>query len=88
MKNLPSLYELLAHEKATYDKRRKSARAFYKFYGFRNVKPIGDKEENGRPAGDYYFVDGIEYMAVSYDLYGYRIFLMPLLVGPRITKEF
>lgn len=84
MKNLPSLYELLAHEKEVYDKRRKSARAFHKFYGTRNVR----QEEVGTPAGDYYFIDGIECLATHYSLFDYRVFLIPLINGPQFVINF
>lgn len=86
MNNLPSLYELLASEKATYERRKKSARAFYKFYGQRNVKHIDTKD--GRPSGDYYVIESIEYFATGYDLFNYRVHLKPIKVGPQIIKEF
>lgn len=88
MNNLPSLYELLASEKSAYDRRRKSARAFYKFYGTRAVKPINDKNSDGRPAGDYFWIDGAEYMATGYDLVNYAVFLIPLKPGRQIIKNF
>lgn len=78
MSNLPSLYELLAQEKRVYDARRKSARAFYKFYGTRNVKANSVN----------FTIDKVEYVMTGYDLLNYRFVLKPLITGQQIIKEF
>lgn len=86
--NIPTLEDLLSKEQRNYLARRKSAKAFYKFWNDGAVKPINNKHDGHRPFGNYFVVDGVEYICTGVDLFNYRIDLKPIVAGKPLTKQF
>lgn len=83
---MPTMLDQLNTEKRIYLSKKKSCKAFYKFWGEIGVKPLNT--QGGLSAGDYCWIDDKQYVVTGYDLHNYRIMLKPIIIGPILYKHF